>query len=180
MRLLAIDPGSEQSGFVLVDTADVHVLIDTALPVITSGKWPNDVILERLRNNDGPLTIGVDVTIFEAMSPRGMPTSKQELEAIHWAGRLYEAASRWPDATARRVARLEREHVKRHLIGSTRPKGGPSADSRIRAVIIDRYGGIGGKAAAVGRKAQQGPLYGVTADAWAALAVALTWWDLNA
>lgn len=177
MRLLALDPGSEQSGWIVADDAGVSSLLTGALPVIASGKWPNDVLLDRLRNNDGALTIGVDLTIIEAMSPRGMPTSRQDMETIHWAGRFYEAASRWPDSTVRRVERVEREHVKRHLIGSHRPKGGPTADSRIRAVIIDRYGGIGGRAAAVGRKAAKGPLYGVVSDAWAALAVALTWWD---
>jgi hypothetical protein len=165
VRLLALDPGSERTGWIVVDAA-----ASDALPVVGSGKWPNEEVLDRLRHNDGALT--AEVTIIEAMSPRGMPTSRQDLETVHWAGRFYEAASRW-----HRVERVEREHVKRHLIGSQRPKGGPNADSRIRAVIIDRYGGIGGKAAAVGLKARQGPLYGVTADAWAALAVALTWWD---
>jgi hypothetical protein len=116
VRLLALDPGSERTGWIVVDAA-----ASDALPVVGSGKWPNEEVLDRLRHNDGALT--AEVTIIEAMSPRGMPTSRQDLETVHWAGRFYEAASRW-----HRVERVEREHVKRHLIGSQRPKGGPNAD----------------------------------------------------
>lgn len=34
-----------------------------------------------------------------------------------------------------------------------------------------------GKEKAIGKKATPGPLYGVVGDEWAALAVAVTWWD---
>jgi len=70
------------------------------------------------------------------------------------------------------VTREERKRVVRHLTGTM--KGG---DVNVRAALIDRYGGIGGKEAAIGTKASPGPLHGVKADCWAALGLACTWYD---
>ena len=47
-------------------------------------------------------------------------------------------------------------------------------DANVRQAILDRFGG---KAAAIGRKRQPGPLYGIAGDLWAALAVGITWWE---
>jgi len=47
-------------------------------------------------------------------------------------------------------------------------------------LLIDRYGGVGGKRAAIGLKASPGPLHGVSKDVWAALAVAVTYADQRA
>ena len=80
-------------------------------------------------------------------------------------GRFTEAAAR-----SSQVERLERIEVKKHLLGT--PKG---TDAQVRATLIDRFGGIGGKAAAVGRKASPGPLYGIANDVWQALAVAVAY-----
>ena len=97
-----------------------------------------------------------------------MPASAQLFETMWWAGRFAEAThsiSR-PDI----VERLERAKVKRHITGVNNAK-----DANVRAALIDRFGGVGGKEAAIGRKASPGPLYGVAADEWAALAVAIAW-----
>jgi len=58
--------------------------------------------------------------------------------------------------------------VKMHLCGQARAK-----DANIRQALIDRFGG----AAAIGRKAAPGPLYGISGDVWQALGLAVTWWD---
>ena len=44
-------------------------------------------------------------------------------------------------------------------------------DTNIRQALIDHYGGS--KAEAIGVKAKPGPLYGIKADEWSALAIAL-------
>ena len=59
--------------------------------------------------------------------------------------------------------------MKLNLCGNPRAK-----DANIRQAIIDRFGG---KAAAIGTKKNPGPLYGVSGDVWAAIAVGLTWQD---
>jgi hypothetical protein len=58
--------------------------------------------------------------------------------------------------------------VKLHLCGSSRAK-----DPNVRTALLDRFGGAGAK----GTKAAPGPLYGIAADLWSALAIAVTWTD---
>ena len=154
-RILAIDPGSEQSGWVLLDEGDP----------VAHGKMANEEMATWLWNGEDP----ADVVVVEWTAPRGMPASAQLFETLWWAGRFHEAAQGVATDT---VERLERATVKRHLCGTTAAK-----DSNVRAALIDRYGGAGGKETAIGRKASPGPLYGIHADAWAALAVAVTWLD---
>jgi hypothetical protein len=69
------------------------------------------------------------------------------------------------------VTLMVRRDVKMHICGQMKAK-----DSNIRAALIDRFGG---KERAIGRKASPGPLFGITADRWAALALAITWLDLH-
>jgi len=158
MNLLAIDPGSTASGWVLFDP-------ETSLPVM-SGKTDNEELITLLRDHTGWLwqpTELYDHVVIEWSQPRGMLGSAQWFETLWWAGRFTEAARPLP------VDRLDRDVIKRHLCGRTNVN-----DTQIRAALIDRYGGIGGKAKAVGRKNTPGPLYGIKTDAWAALAVAVT------
>lgn len=154
--ILAIDPGSESSGWVMFDDGRVR----------EHGKDPNEALLARIVNEGWS---GYPLVVIEWTAPRGMPASAQLFEALWWAGRFTEAASRWT-----MVERIERKAVVRHLTGSQAGR-----DSNVRAALIDRFGGVGGKAAAIGVKASPGPLYGVKADVWAALAVAVTWADLH-
>ena len=154
--VLAIDPGSEQSAW-LVYNAETG-------GVRSFAKVPNADLLNALRVG---VSSDVAAVVIEWVKPRGMLASEQLFETLWWAGRFGEAASRWIP-----VERLERAEVKRHLLGA--PKG---TDAQVRAALIDRFGGIGGKEAAIGRKATPGPLYGIATDVWAALAVAVSWTD---
>ena len=63
---------------------------------------------------------------------------------------------------------LTRPYIKAALCKSVRAK-----DANVRAALIDLYGGD--KRAAIGLKASPGPLYGITKDRWAALALAVVW-----
>ena len=92
-----------------------------------------------------------------------MAVGAEVFRTVHWSGRFAEALHPTP------VFLLPRKAVKIHLCNSLRAK-----DANIRQALLDRYGG---KSAAVGRKAEPGPLYGVHADVWAALAVAVTYAD---
>lgn len=161
--ILAIDPGSSRSAWVRYDPA--------TQTVEDSGIEPNDELLHRLRGGHlialgSGFLLGVDTIVVEWTAPRGMPASAELFETLWWAGRFAEAARLVP------VERLQRAAVKRHLCGTTAAK-----DSNVRAALIDRFGGPGGKEAAIGRKAAPGPLYGVRADVWQALALAVAWAD---
>lgn len=156
--VLAIDPGSTRSAWLVFDTR-------LGRPTL-HGITPNEELLERIRFNDSGVTINTDRAVIEWMQPRGMPTSAEEFEALFWIGRFVEAWDQRFGTTLRRLTRLK---VKQHLCGSNKAN-----DSNIRAALIDRFGGVDGKEAAVGRKAAPGPLYGIAADVWAALGLAVT------
>ena len=151
-RILSLDPGSERTGFV------VHDRTDRETPVRASGKLPNEELLHLIEIDHWE----VDEVLIEWTRPRGMPASAELFEAVWWAGRFAQAA----DRAVKPVTRYQRDDVKLLLTGKR-----AATDTNIRAALIDRYGGIGGKRRAIGLKASPGPLYGLAGDAWAALAV---------
>lgn len=147
-KLLAIDPGSEWSAFVLWDGARV----------VEHGYLKNRELLERIkaRTFGGPF-----LTVVEQIESFGMAVGASVFETVFWSGRFAEASSAF--------ARLPRKTIKLHLCQTLRAK-----DSNVRQALIDRFGG---REAAMGKKAAPGPLYGVTSHRWSALAVAVTYWD---
>jgi hypothetical protein len=159
MIVLAIDPGSERSGWVAFDTATGRVT--------AHGKSPNGELMFEASGHH------VGAVVIEWMTGYGATVGAETFEACFWAGRYAESAERLGWA----VDRITRKDVIVHLHGRQRRHGDPSADAMVWQALVDRFGGIGGKAAAVGLKASPGPLYGVAGDARAALAVAVTWAD---
>lgn len=148
--LYALDPGSELTGWVHFDPETKAIL--------ACGKDRNDVVLDALHQLDPDDT----VLVIERMKPRGMPTAAAEMRALEWFGAFAQAAGYTP-AT---VEYVYRDDVKLHLCGRT----SGANDSTVRRALLDRWGGD-----AAGRKG--GPLAAVKGDAWAALAVAVTWCD---
>jgi hypothetical protein len=120
-------------------------------------KVTNAELLELVRG-----LVYCDVIVIEMIASYGMAVGAEVFETCTWIGRFEEAA-KVP------TVRMFRREVKLNLCNSPRAN-----DSNIRAAIIDRFGG---KEVAIGRKSSPGPLYGITADRWAALAVALTFLD---
>ncbi len=145
--LLCIDPGPVTSGLVELDTTRFP-------PRIVRGvaKCPNADVLAAIWGH------GADVVI-ERFACMGMAVGEETLEAVHWGGRFHEHA----DQAGLRVHRIKRHEVKMALCGNTRAK-----DANIRQAIIDIYGGLTATK-------KGGALHGVSADAWAALAVGLTY-----
>jgi hypothetical protein len=105
------------------------------------------------------------VLAIEMVASYGMAVGATVFETCVWSGRFIE---RWLVSDKRRPepVRVHRKEVKIHLCGSMRAK-----DANIRQALIDRYGG---KESAIGKKANPGPLYGMSGDCWSALAVAIT------
>ncbi len=146
-HVIAIDPGPELSALVMWD-----------------GTWiafhthkPNEEIIARLalfrKSNSGT------GCVIEQVASFGMPVGAEVFETVYWSGRFAEAYG------AERVHRIPRMQVKMHLCHSSRAK-----DGNIRQALIDRFGKPGTKSA-------PGVLYGIKNDLWAALALAVTWWD---
>ena len=152
-RVLAIDPGTTVSAWLTyVDGAPVRF-----------GICPNAKLVDMLRESSDRLTLAA--VVIEQIESYGMPVGREVFETVRWAGRFEQAADPIP------VVLLTRRVVKLYLTGSPRAN-----DGNVRMALIDRFGG---KEAAIGRKAAPGPLYGITKDAWSALAIAVTHADMN-
>lgn len=164
MLILAIDPGTEKSAWVLYDS-ECHT-------VDAFGFEDNSTVLEKI-----PAWVGmVEPTqvVIEMVASYGMPVGREVFETVFWIGRFYEMAC--ISETYSVPQRVYRKDVKLHLCGSSRAK-----DGNVRQAIIDRFPPSGvGRVAQIGTKAKPGPLYGIAGDVWQALGVALTWADEKA
>lgn len=152
--MLAIDPGNEQSAYVLYDPVDgkpaEFCKIDNYLMLALIAEAP---------------ALGATRMAVEMIASYGMPVGREVFETCLWIGRFMQA---WSAGDPRADAELVyRRDVKLHLCGSARAK-----DPNVRQALIDRYGP--GKETAIGKKATPGPLYGMAGDCWSALAVAVT------
>ena len=118
-------------------------------------------------------TLKYDDLVIEYPKPRGQPMYTQLIDTIFWVGRYVEYVAPRP------YFLMDRKDVKMILCGSTRSK-----DSNIRAAILSIYADIkprgGGKIYQVGLKQSPGPLFGVSADVWQALGVALAYKAMKA
>lgn len=157
MTVLAIDPGYEQSAFVLFDGASV----------LDHGIEPNHDLMSRLLTRAGVLNhVIVKAVVLEQIESFGMAVGREVFETVFITGRLFEVAS---VAFGAVVQRMPRRAVKVHLCQSARAQ-----DTNIRVALVDRFGGA---SRAVGKKKTPGPLFGIKSHEWAALAIAVTWWE---
>jgi hypothetical protein len=148
--ILAIDPGTEQSGWAEFDGSRV----------LDSGVMPNADILARLPHEQRATTLAI-----EMIASYGMPVGREVFETCVWIGRFVQA---WHDPEAVRL--VYRRDVKLHLCGTSKAK-----DPNVRQALLDLFPRTGGGATPqIGTKAHPGPLYGVSTHAWPALGVAIT------
>ena len=147
MRILAIDPGNQQSAY---------ALLDADLRPVKFAKKPND---EVMMDCITILEENTTVVAIEMIASYGMAVGKEVFETCVWIGRFIE---RLAPETYKLIYRREE---KENLCGSMRAK-----DSNIRQALIDRFG-------VVGTKKNPGWFYGVSKDVWAAIAVGVTYHD---
>lgn len=144
MSILAIDPGTDESGWVILD----------GVKVLASGIYPNETMLNRVKaENYGE----IDTLAIEMIASYGMAVGREVFETCVWVGRFQQA---WysPDD----VKLIYRRDVKLHLCGTTKAK-----DANVRQALIDLLG-------PQGTKKSPGPTFGVKSHAWAALGVGVT------
>ena len=157
MNILAIDPGTLQSAWVLYDSKTKAIM----------GYG--------IENNETLLLTGLfecisrpDRMAIEMIASYGMPVGRTVFDTCVWIGRFIE---RWDSHKPYYAIRVYRNDIKMFLCGSMRAK-----ESNIRQAIIDRYEPIGGGAIPqIGTIKQPGPLYGISKDKWSAIAVAITY-----
>lgn len=156
MRILAIDPGTEQSGWCLFMNGQV----------LAAGVYTNADMLAMLSTDWGRDSAWyADTLAIEMIASYGMAVGREVFETCVWIGRFLQVW-REPD----QVRLVYRRDVKMHLCGTPKAK-----DSNIRQAILDLFERSGGGATPqIGTKAKPGPLYGMATHAWPALGVALT------
>jgi len=185
MPLLAIDPGTEKSGWALLE--EDGTLVD-------HGWEDNGLVLSKL---------GIEISsgtklLIEDVSHYGMPVGRDVFETVKWMGRFdILHLAEW----------ITRPDIKLALCGSV-----TATDSNVRQAVIDWYGGdekaIGGKKCpdckgkgwkgrdhkgcatchhmdevhkgkyayqGCGYQTHSGPLYGVSGHVWSALALGIAY-----
>lgn len=148
--IIALDPGP-------VQTAVVH--LNGGMPTFSS-IMETDAVIRHLRDGQGE-----DAVAIEMIACYGMPVGSEVFATCVNIGRFIGSIT-----AGRPINLIKRQEVKLNLCRSVRAN-----DATIRQALIDRFGP--GKDRAIGTKKAPGPLYGIKADMWAALAVACTWHD---
>lgn len=152
MRILAIDPGTTQSAYVLYESDEPKEF----------GIYPNEDMLSIVS------TTYAECLVIEMIASYGMPVGKSVFETCVWIGRIVQ---QFAETYKKPFHFVYRREVKMHLCNSARAK-----DGNVRQAIIDKYEPTGGGATPqIGTKKSPGPLYGISKDLWAALGVAITY-----
>lgn len=156
--IVGIDPGPERSAWATYPEAPRDRPM--APPRAQGGTVPTCDLIYHLPG------LGTADVAIEMVASYGMPVGREVFETCVWIGRLTELCA------ARNLggsypALIYRRDIKLYLCGSARAK-----DGNIRQALIDRLG-------APGTKKAPGPTYGISGDAWQALAIAVYHHDVN-
>lgn len=157
--ILAIDPGTTESGVVLIRSLDCYPLLHC--------KVDNASVFDLIDSAEEnyPQQVGY---VIEYIASYGMPVGAEVFEAAYTIGdfRTYIKKIR-----RRECARIYRREEKLNICHS------PNAnDATIRLALVDRFA-YGVSNHGKGTKANPGFFYGFRADEWAAFAVAVTYRD---
>lgn len=163
MIYIGIDPGTESSALVEYD-AETHTIASAVIR-------PNPEI-EALLFEYPKLACSAEVArlAVEEIQSYGKPVSSTVFRTVFWSGRFCAA---WDAEVITRGKLVPRRKVKSYFALS-----GASSDASIRKALESAFPATGldskKKPSSFGTKKAPGPLYGVTKDALAALAVAIT------
>lgn len=156
--ILAIDPGNEESAY---------VLLDQDLRPVEFGKQNNELMYMNMCDSVKKHVAGIDDmhVAIEMIASYGMPVGKEVFETCVWIGRLVERMKLFEPSF---VYRKDEKMAICHSMKAT--------DATIRQALVDRFApntSNFGK----GTKAKPGWFYGFRADIWAAYAVGVTYHD---
>lgn len=159
MKIFAIDPGNIFSAYcVMEDVSGEYRLLEF-------GKYENkrcmQIMTDWLNSEFKP-----DRVVIERVTGMGMPAGRELFETAEWFGRFAQMAEAVvpSDFVYRREEKLA-------ICGDSRAK-----DANIRQALIDRFAKHDFKNGK-GTKKDPDFFYGVSADCWAAIAVATTYFD---
>lgn len=156
MKILAIDPGTLKSGWVIYNTK-THEIED-------KGITDNFGLKLFIKSNINEGIFGS--VAVEMIASYGMPVGREVFETCLYIGQLMQMF----DDSYIDCKLIYRKEVKDYIC-----QNGKAKDPQIRQALIDEFPKTGGgKKPQIGNKKQPGRLYGVTSHIWAALGVAIT------
>ena len=150
--IVGIDPGPRESAIVAFDGERVLSAEDVA----------NDSVLDAIGFIQRQTPLGIDDVAIEWIESFGMAVGASTFETVFAIGQI-ATRLQWNNYNLRLVPRRD---VKLNICKSPKAK-----DANIRQALIDRFG-------EVGTKKSPGPLIGISKHRWAALAIAVTAFDL--
>ncbi len=122
MKVFAIDPGPEKSGWILWDANELRG--------IGCGHDDNDWVLAMLQNSKPDVHFAC-----EKIVSYGMTVGAPVFETCYWIGRF------WQSVYPRDFHLVPNSVVRQYLCRSHKAK-----DSNVRSALIERYGPVGTKA----------------------------------
>jgi len=161
--ILAIDPGNIESGYICLGSGSFPPKI------LDFDKIRNDQLIHLVKNlsKDGVTELAIEIPACY-----GMAVGQSVFDTCIWAGRFMEAFI-WKSHRVYRKKTSE-EGCPGECMSIC--KNNRAKDSNIRQALIDLYPATGGgKTPQIGTKKEPGPLYGISKDVWAALAVGITY-----
>lgn len=157
-KILAIDAGTTESGYAIMTEPD-----EDDLELFQFGKIKNEDLLQIIK------TAEYNVMVYEQFQCFGMAVGESTIESITWNGRFIQAAlDKGVD-----VMHVYRKEEKLTLCQSLKAK-----DANIKQALIDRYAKKD-KVRGKGTKKEPDVFFGVSKDAWSAIAVGVTWSELE-
>ena len=161
--VLAIDPGTTESGVCLVETA-------TFKPIFC-GKLDNHLVRSTvIRETTIREIFGKDFeVVIERMQGNSMPVSSDVFLTCEWIGRFDVFMRELTATPTRYVYRRDEYKALCAKIYTHNDKG-------VRNALADRFA-YGEKNYGKGTKDAPGWFYGFAADSWSAYAIAVTWID---
>lgn len=163
--ILAIDPGNEQSGVVLIRERDLKPLIAEK---ITNEELLDNLLMDRYERFEEAECISH--VAIEMIASYGMAVGQSVFETCVWIGRFIQALedNYYNDS----LKFIYRKDEKMNLCNNMKAK-----DSNIVQALIDRFAPNTpnkGK----GTKKEPGWFYGFKKDIWQAYAVGVTYYDM--
>lgn len=156
--ILAIDPGSSESAY---------VLIDDNLKPIEFAKVDNTELLQYIYDD---CFENVKYVAIEMIASYGMAVGKEVFDTCVWIGRFAELLR--VRTLAKDADFIYRKNEKMNLCNSMKAN-----DSNITQALIDRFAS-GVRNHGKGTKKEPGWFYGFSKDIWQAYAVGVTYYDM--
>lgn len=157
--ILGVDPGCAKTAYALISMPDFKLM---RFEKIDNEDFRTGCLSEFGKAN-------IDDVALEMVASYGMPVGREVFETCVWIGRFQEYLTRYDKI----VHWVYRGEEKMTLCGSMKAK-----DGNIRQALIDRYAKFDLKNGK-GTKANPDVFYGVSADVWQAIAVAVTYYEKN-